>query len=165
MNNFLDSVIQFLKKQKRVTYIMEILSLPCKQSHWRSYIDDVSVDWLRQFKGNPLRKSQIELNELVRDIKENGLEEPLMLIVGLKTKKIFIGEGNHRLEVFRLLNQQTIPTRVWIYEHANHSTNGKEYESIFYPHIELPNDPFYYSLSTKPNKIFTKYEIIYPLRN
>lgn len=138
------------------------LPTPWKTGCWSKYTDEVSVDWLLQFKGNSLRRDHESMNVLKEEICSKGLVKPLLLIVGLTTKKLYIGEGNHRLEVFRSEGWERIPTRIWIKERASNA--DEHYPSLYYPYLNLPNDPFFYNLSIKPSRIIEKYEVIYPQR-
>lgn len=89
------------------------------QEPWRNHpkaraghVDEVSVLWLKQFKGNKQRLSGEEMEKLKKSILKEGLMEPITLIVGLKTQLVYIGEGNHRLEIFYELGIKKIPTTV-----------------------------------------------------
>jgi len=49
---------------------------------------------------------------LLDDIVENGLKEPIMLVYNAPTRRVYVGEGNHRIVIAKKLGIETLPTRV-----------------------------------------------------
>jgi hypothetical protein len=61
-----------------------------------------------------------EFREFIRPIKDwlkddmlvNGLKEPIMLIYNQNTRKVYVGEGNHRIAIARRVGIELLPVRV-----------------------------------------------------
>ena len=122
------------------------------------YVSEVPVNWLFQYKGNERRLTNEQFTALSQSIKEEGLREPVTIIVGLKDHYVYLGEGNHRLDVYHESGYETIPARVWVYQFGKKESLGipsKHCNEVILP----TDDPFYYSLSCSPEKAFSSYKI------
>lgn len=115
----------------------------------------VPIEWLLQFKGNNLRKSEEEMMELQEDLIDNGLQDPLWMSVGKEDHKIKLGEGNHRLEIFRRLGLKEVPIIVGL---QNKSYESGGFEPYYYPHLNNLEDLERGLIH--PDKVFSKYEMI-----
>ena len=90
----------------------------------RKEIELVSVNELDKFKEynrgllygvhspNIGRKGSRGWNELLADIKENGIKEPLILIYGQDNRVAYLGEGNTRLAIAKELGIKDVPVVV-----------------------------------------------------
>lgn len=99
----------------------------------------VPVAWLKKLKGNDLRgdpnigydpdKDDWErgtMDDLVYSLKNRGVQEPVMIIVGLRDGYAYVGEGNHRIEAAIKAGIKELPTRVVVYDKAKqHSEIGQ----------------------------------------
>lgn len=82
--------------------------------------DDPTVQWvdsslLADASGNSLRRDAPEMEQLKRDILENGFQEPLVLRWSARDGSFNVGEGNHRLAIALELGIP-VPVRVVTYK-------------------------------------------------
>jgi len=101
----------------------------------------VPIWWLKRLKGNDLRLhgdtaqnvgynpdtkdwEYGDLEALAKSIKERGIQEPVMISVGLDGYA-YIGEGNHRIEAAEMAGLKELPTRVWMSNKLGDGTRGK----------------------------------------
>lgn len=73
-------------------------------------VENVPVNVLAGMRGNPLR---YDVSDLSKDIKERGIQEPLIVGYFQKSKKAILEEGNHRLEAAIQAGMTHVPTRVF----------------------------------------------------
>lgn len=78
----------------------------------------VSVKTMDKFKEFTREKpmNQERFDELKADIKENGIQEPLILQYYQHSKSVLLIEGNHRLRIAKELGLKEVPVRVSRYE-------------------------------------------------
>lgn len=75
-------------------------------------VEQIPVEALSAVKrGNRLGKTDIE--ELMADIKKNGIREPLQLTYSQSDRTVVLDEGNHRLEAARRLGLKEVPVTVF----------------------------------------------------
>jgi hypothetical protein len=43
---------------------------------------------------------------------ENGMKDPIMLMYNAPTRRVYVGEGNHRIVIAKKLGIEALPTRV-----------------------------------------------------
>lgn len=110
--------------------------------------EEVEISFLEPFQGNPLRYSDERMAELVEDIRQNGLREPIMILIGQEDRRVQIGEGNHRLFAAKLAGLTKIPARVMRQRNihfgwskvCNHMSNVPEYG--YFPADAAPSKVF-----------------------
>jgi len=120
-------------------------------------VEELPIEFVQQFIGNSLRKSEKQIMELQQDIFCNGFLHPVTLVVSRFDKRVYLGEGNHRLEIAKRLGLRTIPTMVGLYKYAEKPTSG--YGSVIYPWLNpIIEDLDFYT--NKPSDVFTRYEIV-----
>ena len=135
----------------------------------------VPVRWLKRHKGNELRlgseKGQVlgynpdigdyeygDMEGLVASIKERGIQEPIMIVVGMRDGYAYVGEGNHRIEAAEILDMKELPTRVVVQNEANMDFGPRNYthnvrKDLTWNPDELgsfPEEKYY----TKPSQVF-----------
>ena len=124
----------------------------------RAYVNKVKyvpIEWLLQFKGNQLRRTEEQMFELYQDIKTNGLKDPLWMAVGKENRKIILGEGNHRLELFRRFGLDEVPLIIGLQNNAYQGLGLPPYD---YPYLK---DLTYVERGlVHPDVVFTKYKIL-----
>ena len=78
------------------------------------------------------------IERLKEDIRENGLQQPLVLAVSKKTQLAYLCEGNHRFVCLEMLNVHWVPLQVgyWFLNDDN------DHRFNFIPAAlhEFPND-------------------------
>lgn len=114
------------------------------------------IEWVKQFKGNALRKNEKQMQELMEDILKNGLHHPLWMEVGRMNREIKLGEGNHRLEIFDRWGWTKVPLIVGL---QNNAYGGAGYEPYYYPHLVKRIEKIERGL-IHPDKVFEEYKII-----
>jgi hypothetical protein len=118
---------------------------------YRSVMENVPIAWLKHLTaGNPLRRSSEEIDELAEDIKQNGMNNPVIITVGKNTRTAMLGEGNHRLEACIRAGYTSIPARCIV---------GSEYGSNLLPQSYcdadlIPQPDTYFTSDAKPSKVF-----------
>jgi hypothetical protein len=83
-------------------------------------VDLLPISWMKQFPYNKLRYDPAvtgggpdgKSGSLVDDVKQNGLQEPLMMEFGKDDHRISLGEGNHRLRAAELAGHTHVPVRM-----------------------------------------------------
>lgn len=119
---------------------------PWQESRYKRITEELPIEFLEKYKGNALGKTDIEA--LKKSIQEEGLKEPLILSFDPDTKRIKLGEGNHRLEALRQLG----------YTHAPVRASRSYVEDPRFPQVLIkPStdriDPSYYPADIKPSDI------------
>lgn len=92
----------------------------------------VPVAWLEKLVGNDLRTydggayqnigynpdtddwDMGNLEDLAKSMKERGIQEPVMIVVGMKDGWAYVGEGNHRIAAAKLAGIKALPARVYM---------------------------------------------------
>ena len=103
---------------------------------WSDKVQLVSLEWLKSIANpNPSamtdlgveRKSasgelvQVDMAQLSRDLKKNGVQEPLIVQYGLQTKRARLEAGNHRVQI--LLDAGLMHAPCVLYVAATHQGN------------------------------------------
>lgn len=115
---------------------------------YQRYVEMVPVSWLSELKGNDLRYTEQEMQDLMADISANGINNPLIVDVGRKTGTAILGEGNHRLEAAKRLGYTHFPVRAHVNNDAGAEVPGAQRNDIIQP------EERYSSVDTKPSKLF-----------
>ena len=91
----------------------------------------VPTKWLAKLKGNDLRyHHKMDMNigfnpekddwdygseeEFINSIKQNAIQQPVMIVVGMDNGYAYIGEGNHRIDAAVRLGMDYVPARVYM---------------------------------------------------
>lgn len=119
---------------------------PWQESGYKRVTEELPIEFLEKYKGNALGKTDIEA--LKKSIQEEGLREPLILSFDPNTKRIKLGEGNHRLEALKQLG----------YTHAPVRASRSYVEDPTFPQVSIkPStdriDPSYYPADMKPSDV------------
>lgn len=119
---------------------------PWQESRYKRITEELPIEFLEKYKGNALGKTDIEA--LKKSIQQEGLEEPLILSFDPDTKRIKLGEGNHRLEALKQLG----------YTHAPVRASRSYVEDPKFPQVSIkPStdriDPSYYPADMKPTDV------------
>lgn len=89
-----------------------LLKVPAKESQLKVY--DIPVDKLVESAENPNEMTAQALDKLVEGIKEEGFDEPIIVIPQLEgekeTGKYIIASGHHRVKAARVLGFKEIPS-------------------------------------------------------
>ena len=138
--------------------IVEAYGSKWTEGPYKNIAELVHVDWLSQLPGNGLRGDMnIGYNPDnddwdYGDLKQggesmlNGIQEPLIIVVGKSDHRVYLAEGNHRLAAAKLVNIDWLPVRVIIYKEA---AKGKE----FGDELLIPYEG-YVSSDLPPSKVF-----------
>ena len=106
----IDSIAQILGEMPTGVRVPRIAE--GHQSHFEGYdeaIEMVPVELLAGMRGNELN---YDVADLSRDISENGIKDPLILIYSTEDKFVRLGEGNHRLQAAIDAGFTHLPARV-----------------------------------------------------
>lgn len=132
----------------------------------------VSVNWLKRLKGNDFRDMERNvgynpdsddwdhgnMDDLAKSLKNRGVQEPVMIVVGLRDGYAYIGEGNHRIEAAYNADINKLPARVIVYNDAKSDRGYGTYThnvrtDLTWNPDELesfPEEKYY----TKPSQVF-----------
>lgn len=111
-------------------------------------VAEISVEWLRQFTGNKLRKNKEQMAEFIDNIILNGIKEPLMLVIGQKDRRVVLGEGNHRLYAAQAIGYKKVPVRVLRYNKLGDD------RGIFYDKMSRVPVKGYFPADSSPLEVF-----------
>jgi hypothetical protein len=75
----------------------------------KGFVEELPIEFLEQISGNVTGKTSIP--DLKASIQKQGLDEPLILSFDPETKRIKLGEGNHRLKALKQLGYTRVPVR------------------------------------------------------
>lgn len=78
----------------------------------QSIVGFVRIDALLDMPGN--RTDPENVDSLKDSIRREGFREPVQVVFSPKSRKMYVGEGNHRLEVAKQLGIPWIPVRVTV---------------------------------------------------
>jgi hypothetical protein len=117
-------------------------------------VEELPIEFVKQFQGNALWKSAEQMKEFEADIRANGFEHPVTLIVGRYNKEVFLGEGNHRLAIAEQMGLDTIPTMIGLYQNAYNLIN-EDYPPKYYPFINPQIEDLDFE-TNRPSDVFTK---------
>ena len=72
----------------------------------------------------PLRSNELDydVSDLSKDIKERGVQQPVVVIYGKNDRRAMLGEGHHRLEASRQAGLTHVPTTA--FRHQNIDGQG-----------------------------------------
>lgn len=145
---------------------------PWRESNIIEFIDEVPIDWLWQFReydrgqepDNPyalfpnddeetvrqwvsaiVKEERKTIKNLKKDIMENGLKSPLLLLVGMSDGKVSLGEGNHRIKALKELGYKKVPVTVVRYKNVG---NGIIYD------MPAVTNTHYFPGNAKPTNVF-----------
>jgi GNAT superfamily N-acetyltransferase len=76
----------------------------------KNTVEEVPLSFLESIPGNKLGKTNID--ELADDIAANGLDETLIIEFDPSTGRVYLGEGNHRVQALKKLGYENAPVRV-----------------------------------------------------
>lgn len=76
----------------------------------RTIVGFVRTDALSDMRGNETAPERVE--EVLDSIRREGIREPLVVTFNPKTGKMYLGDGNHRLEAAERLGMPWVPVRV-----------------------------------------------------
>jgi hypothetical protein len=109
---------------------------PCmSRADLRSHIEIVSIEWLLEMS-NPDPSETFELGEgregkvvgmsdLSKDLRKRGLQEPLVVAVGMSSGRARLEGGNHRARVLLEMGFLHAPTVCWVgASHVGFESNG-----------------------------------------
>lgn len=111
-------------------------------------VEMVPISWLQSLPGNELRRTPEQMDELQRDIEENGINDPVIINVGRNTQTAELGEGNHRLEVARRLGYTHLPARVSVGREYGSDKPGSQRDDL------IPEAGKYFPADVKPSAAF-----------
>jgi ParB-like nuclease domain len=143
--NSIERGLQALDKLERET------PQPWKKSAYVSAgkVDEVPVHWLKKFQGNPLRRDKAGMTEFAWKLKSEGLEEPILIIIGQEDRRVSIGEGNHRTFAFEEAGFDKIPARV-----MRQRTNPS---GVYYDKMDKVPVDDYFKGDASPKEVFDTY--------
>lgn len=150
-----DTVLKELDKREK-----EMPETYKKSAYYKAgKVSLVPVHWLQKFQGNSLRRDHNEMKQFAEQLLEEGLQDPVMIIIGQEDRKVSIGEGNHRTFAHIMAGVDNIPARV-IRQRTNEGgvyydrmsnvpkddyfkgdAKPEEVFDTFYDHAELPAEP------------------------
>ncbi len=105
-----------------------------------SKVENVPISWLLKLPGNDQRLSIDEMADLQKRLVAEGLRDPVIIVVGKKSRTAKLGEGNHRLKIAHRLGYTSLAARVIV---------GSEYGSEKHNAATIGPD-----LIPEPNKYF-----------
>ena len=120
--------------------MVKILNDKWTSHPWNRFqlVELVSVDFLSSIKNeNSSNETNLISGEIVpeervwKDIEENGMNEPLLLTVGLKNKTIRLESGNHRIKLAKKYGYTHLPVATFVsFETIKFEANGlHEYDA------------------------------------
>ena len=116
-------------------------------------IELIPTGWVWNYWGRDV--TPIDLNSLWKDICDNGLNDPLIMRIGLINRKFRLEAGNHRIQVFYKNNIEMIPVTVQIQDYcgpeANNLMTDAQHNFDFNNDISIPDIIEEYM---KPSEIF-----------
>ena len=77
-------------------------------------IELVPTEWLWQYWGTDV--SDVDFDELWKDLCTNGMQDPLIMRIGTNNKKFRLEAGNHRIQLLHLHNVAFAPLTVQVKE-------------------------------------------------
>ena len=88
-------------------------------------VELVPTDWLFTFRGPDVspeltikRGTVVDMESLWESIQKNGLDEPVIMRVGIKNKKFRLESGNHRIQLFKQYGVEYTPATVQIQDYC-----------------------------------------------
>jgi hypothetical protein len=133
-----------------------------RQEGYAKHTELVAVERLLQFRGNDLRDTtkvqnlttgeyeRVPFAALVQSIRERGIDEPLLLIVGKKDRRACLGEGNHRLMAAQAAGLDYVPVRCNVQSSGSHCERGGIDVS---DNLKVPANEWF-PADTKPSDVF-----------
>jgi hypothetical protein len=109
-------------------------------------VAEVPAHWLSKFQGNSLRRDSSEMKEFAEKLKEEGLKDPVMIIIGQEDRRVSIGEGNHRTFAFIEAGLDKVPARV-----VRQRTNSG---GVYYDKMERVPQYDYFKADASPEEVF-----------
>lgn len=93
--------------------------------------ENIPTKFVHKYRNTNATKDNLE--SLWNDIEENGMNDPVILSIGIKDNTIKLSSGNHRIQLFNKKNIRTIPTIVKVIdsvkndnENGDHCFDGKD---------------------------------------
>jgi len=116
------------KKAKSTTSEIDVFSKLANKKNVQLVRLPVLQNYIEFNRRNPkefkYEKSENYLRQLEKDIKANGLKEPLILAVSKETQRAYLAEGNHRIVCLENLGVHWVPLQVG-YWFLNDEKNAK----------------------------------------
>lgn len=84
-------------------------------------VELVPISWVWNYWGrdvspesNLINGTMVSMGELWKNLKKEGLYEPLIMRIGLKNKKFRLEAGNHRIQVLHKNGMRSVPLTVQV---------------------------------------------------
>jgi ParB-like nuclease domain len=106
----------------------------------------VPVHWLQKFQGNSLRRDSKEMREFADELMQDGLEDPVMIIIGQEDRRVSIGEGNHRTFAHIQAGLDYVPARV--------ARQVKNIRGAYYDKMSRVPEDDYFPADSSPENVF-----------
>lgn len=134
---------------KKLEDLEDSMPKPWKDKPYGKYAEEIPVHWLTKFQGNSLRRDDEEMDKFAEQLKKEGLQDPVMVIIGQEDRRISIGEGNHRTFAFLRAGLDKVPVRVV----RNRTNSG----GVFYDKMDAIPQFDYVKGDLKPSEVFNTY--------
>lgn len=123
----------------------------------RSLIQMMPIAILRQW-ANPTPSPANDL-ELMNDIMQNGIRDPLMLGVGVYSRKIRLETGNHRIYLLPRMGVQELPVVARVSNYCVFNPGNGDH-SFNCPYITKKQEWIDEEYWAKPNTVLDIFEIM-----
>lgn len=108
----------------------------------------VPVHWLQKFQGNSLRRDKSEMREFANQLLEEGLKDPVMMIIGQQDRRVSIGEGNHRTFAHLYAGLDYVPVRV------SRQQKNEGGMTVYYDKMSAVPKDDYFKADASPEEVF-----------